>query len=198
MKQQDASEAFSFITETLALPLLTLKMDIFHHGKEEAGDDHKFVNERILEVAIPESTDDGQVIALEDCLETYFNNRIEVKRYLERRKTVGSVKSMTSLDSSKGFASHIETVECEESQPSTPLSPAPTSMKSPRRLTSQRPRAPSIIQESYISEKGDYLEADDYASLHSGRPRAGSLRKEVMMPAWQFFSLIREHIQILA
>ena len=75
LHQQDASEAFTFITEKLELPLLTLKMDIYHTGKEDLTDDHKFINERLLEVAIPEAVE-GQTITLEDCLESYFNNRI--------------------------------------------------------------------------------------------------------------------------
>ena len=93
LHQQDASEAFTFITEKLDLPLLTLKMDIFHTGKEDAADDHKFINERLLDVAIPEDPN-GQrrEITLEDCLEAYFNNRVEVKRYLERRSTLSSTK----------------------------------------------------------------------------------------------------------
>ncbi|KAI4177740.1 MAG: hypothetical protein LQ343_000204 [Gyalolechia ehrenbergii] len=190
VRQQDASEAFNFITDTLDLPLLTLKMDIFHHGKEDAGDDHKFVNERMLEVAIPQEPSDGSVLTLEMCLENYFNNRIEVKRYLQRRQTLGSVRSQASFDSSKGSASHIETTEVDDSMPSTPLSPLPAPMKSPRRPTNSRVRAPSIIQESIVSEKGDSLNTPSYDSPHHGRRRAGSVRKEVMMPAWQFFSLI--------
>lgn len=167
-------------------------MDIFHHGKEDAGDDHKFVNERMLEVAIPQEPSDGSVLTLEMCLENYFNNRIEVKRYLQRRQTLGSVRSQASFDSSKGSASHIETTEVDDSMPSTPLSPLPAPMKSPRRPTNSRVRAPSIIQESIVSEKGDSLNTPSYDSPHHGRRRAGSVRKEVMMPAWQFFSLIRK------
>ncbi|KAL8734843.1 MAG: hypothetical protein Q9166_001195 [cf. Caloplaca sp. 2 TL-2023] len=187
VSQQDASEAFNFITETLNLPLLTLKMDIFHHGKEDTSGDHKFVNERMLEVAVSE--DDGSGLTLETCLTDYFNNRIEVKRYLQqRRATMGTRASFDST--TKGFASHIETAECEDSLPSTPVSVTPLSAKSPRRPMFPPARAPSIIQESYVSEKGDAIDAPDYESLQHGRRRAGSLRKEVMMPAWQFFSLI--------
>ncbi|KAL8771576.1 MAG: hypothetical protein Q9209_003019 [Squamulea sp. 1 TL-2023] len=178
ISQQDASEAFNFITEVLNLPLLTLKMDIFHHGREDAGDDHKFVNERCLEVAVPEDS-----VTLEECLTEYFNNRIDVRRYLrERRATIGSIRSQASFDSSKGTASHIETVECEDSLPSTPISPLPASVT--RRPTFPRHRAPSIIQE-YVSEKSDTIE-----SPYSGRRRGASIQKEVVIPAWQFFSLI--------
>ena len=195
MRQQDASEAFSFITETLALPLLTLKMDIFHTGKEEESDDHRFVNERLLEVAVPEEPQDGRIITLEECLENYFNNKIEVKRYLERKNTMRSVPSQLSLDSYKASASHIETLELDESS-STPLSPsAPSTFPtSPTRKFSLRQRAPSLIQEYVLSEKhepfGLSSSIEEKGGI-SGRPRAGSVR-QVMMPAFQFFSLLRK------
>ena len=135
LRQQDASEAFTFITEKLELPLLTLKMDIYHTGKEDVSGDHKFVNERLLEVAIPEP-EDGKTVTLEDCLESYFNNRIEVKRHLERRNTVGSTKSVDSL--AKGFTTHVETVELSP----TP-SASPTGSTCCGRTSTTRPHAPS-------------------------------------------------------
>ncbi|KAI4251677.1 MAG: hypothetical protein LQ352_004720 [Teloschistes flavicans] len=186
--QQDASEAFHFLAETLNLPLITLKMDIYHAGKVEDGNDHRFVNERLLEVAVPEDYSDGSTITLEDCLTTYFNNRIEVKRHLQRTQPTGSLMSKPSFDSEKGRGTHIETVEYDESCPSTPLSPLPTQFKSPR-PKGLRARAPSIIQE-YISEKSSGLDALDYESPQGPRRRTGSIRKEVLMPAWQFFKLI--------
>ena len=189
--QQDASEAFSFITEKLELPMLTLKMDIFHMGKSEVDDDHRFVRERLLEVAIPEESGNGKQITLEDCLETYFNSRIEVKRYLKRRGTLNSLRSRTSIDSSKGNALHIESLELDDSQSSSPSTTMP---QAPLPPYSSRQRATSIIQENCISERDE--ESAVTSSLdggnQQGRPRAGTLRKEVMMPAWQFFSLIRQ------
>ncbi|KAL2865659.1 ubiquitin C-terminal hydrolase family protein [Aspergillus lucknowensis] len=185
LRQQDASEAFTFITEKLELPLLTLKMDIYHTGKEDVNDDHRFINERLLEVAIPEPTN-GQTVTLEDCLESYFNNRIEVKRYLERHNTIGSTKSVDSLV--KGSCTHVETVELSTPTTSSPaaLSPITTPITTVTETspseTSRYRRSNSIIQEKYIPDlekKGD--------STKDGR---GSYRKEVMMPAWQFFSLI--------
>jgi hypothetical protein len=190
--QQDASEAFTFITSTLALPLLTLKMDIFHHGREDVTDDHKFVNERLLELALPET--DGHIITLEECLEFFFNNKIQVKRYLdmlERRNTLNSIRSHQSVDSTKGHASHIEVAEVTDvSQPSSPMlhpqsDPVPIS---PWRPTFQRKRAPSIIQEHYIPEKNEMFGCPQ--STDEKGPQLGRVRKEVMMPAWQFFSLI--------
>ena len=185
LQQQDASEAFTFITSQLNLPLLTLKMDIYHTGKEDAADDHKFINERLLEVAIPTLDPDGpQTVTLEDCLEDYFNNRIEVRRYLERRGTVGSYRS----NSEKGASLHVETTELESLE--SPISTPSTPNFNPRdRL---RHRSTSIVQQRFIPDK---TEADhDPETVTDGltkpRPRKGSLRKEVMMPAWQFFSLI--------
>lgn len=200
--QHDASEAFTFITEKLDLPLLTLKMDIYHTGKEDTTDDHKFINERLLEVAVPqEAINSGHIVTLEECLETYFNNRIEVKRFLERRSTLKSVRSFDSV--SKADATHVETVELDASQASPtwitnehleesrPMSPLPNI--TPTRIP-LRHRAPSIVQERFIPEDG---EADESVSHDlqvkeiPARVRKGSVRKEVVMPAWQFFSLIR-------
>jgi len=201
-RQQDASEAFTFITDALQLPLLTLKMDIYHTGREDKEDDHKFVNERLLEVAIPEN-DDEKGVALEDCLETYFNNRIEVKRYLQRQNTLTAANQTHGTDSEKASVMHVETVEL--SGPDSPLVATPTSIAPSSPLIPTRPlhgrrRGDSIFAERYtlhgtpheiggFDEKKHLEEMLDNSS--SGRPRSASLmRKEVMMPAWQFFSLI--------
>ncbi|KAI9374912.1 ubiquitin carboxyl-terminal hydrolase-domain-containing protein [Aspergillus egyptiacus] len=181
LHQQDASEAFTFITEKLELPLLTLKMDIYHTGKEDVNDDHRFVNERLLEVAIPEPVD-GNTVTLESCLELYFNNRIEVKRYLERHNTLESTKSVDSI--LKGSSAHVETVELSTPTSSSPtLSPKATPITLTETPLSDRStyRRNSIIQQKYIPDS----DASD-PSEH----RRGTYRKEVMMPAWQFFSLI--------
>ncbi len=187
LNQQDASEAFTFITGKLELPLLTLKMDIYHTGKEDAADDHKFVNERLLEVAIPPNSPDGSVITLENCLETYFNNRIEVKRHLARRNTVQSGKP-----AEKGAVLDIDTKEV----PSTPTSPIAQSVASTSGVPTRpggRKRAESIFSERYV-EIGEPAEKklSDTASIMSDGLRKTSLKKEVLMPAWQFFSLIRK------
>lgn len=165
------------------MPLLTLKMDIYHTGKEDATDDHKFVNERLLDVAVPDDPADGRTITLEECLEMYFNNRIEVRRYLEQINTVNSKPIRRLSDSSKASVSHVETLELIDSQLPSPLLPQPltaTTLISPTRSMSMRQRAPSIIKECLVSEKSDFVastsptEAD---SGYAGRKRAGSLRK---------------------
>ncbi|KAF1944939.1 cysteine proteinase [Clathrospora elynae] len=202
--QQDASEAFTFITGALELPLLTLKMDIYHTGREDKEDDHKFVNERLLEVAIPEQEDD-HVITLEDCLETYFNNRIEVKRYLQRQNTIASMKSkeedIVGKDPEKNEIIHIETMELDGSMTpivSTPISFEPITPLPPVRPLDGRRRTDSIFSQRYPRKLPDLGKFDEkkhvedmLESSSSGRPRSPSLlKKEILMPAWQFFSLI--------
>lgn len=193
LHQQDASEAFTFITEKLELPLLTLKMDIYHTGREDATDDHKFINERLLEVAIPsEAVDPQGTIPLEDCLEAYFNNRIEVKRYLERRQISNPTpaKSTAESGSEKADTMHMETADAD----STVTSPTITSSSSPSFQSSLRQRALSIVQQRFIPDEANPRSPPAYETdvkSRSGRFRSGSIRKEVMMPAWQFFSLIR-------
>jgi hypothetical protein len=78
LEQQDSSEAFAFITETLQLPLLTLQVDLFHQGKNDEAD-HKVVYERLLNLAVPPDPD-GKGLKLEDCLEEYFNAQVDVQR----------------------------------------------------------------------------------------------------------------------
>lgn len=207
LHQQDASEAFTFITEKLQLPLLTLKMDMYHAGKQDA-DDHRFINERLLEVAIPaDENGEHKDIKLEDCLEDYFNNRIEVRRFLERRSTLSTSRpsekgfsGKTSMEKGyddKGNTVHVETIEIEDSDtPMTPSTPR-TSYISSSRPGNNRSRAPSIIQERFVpdsEEHGNPSTSNATIAERRGRLRGGSIRKEVLMPAWQFFSLIRKAI----
>lgn len=213
LQQQDASEAFTFITEKLELPLLTLKMDIYHTGKEDESDDHKFINERLLEVAIPPEPTDGHSLTLEDCLEAYFNNMIEVKRHMQRRNTTSSVRSMDSLSISKGSTAHVETVEIEttptmsRAQSNTPRVEKSNPWSSFTEFTesleaSRTPgRRGSIVRQRFFPDSSDDTntrdtnpEKDtsaDQDTSENTQQRKGSYKKEVMMPAWQFFSLIR-------
>lgn len=175
-------------------------MDIYHTGKEDDSDDHKFINERLLEVAIPPEPTDGSTLTLEECLEAYFNNRIEVKRHLERRNTVSSARSLDSMSMSKGFTSHVEEIETTPTlspvQSNTPRAERPspwssTSETSETLTTRRMPRRDSIVQERFIPDPTDPKAGDQPSSAPDSQPRRGIFRKEVMMPAWQFFSLIR-------
>ncbi|KAF4637169.1 hypothetical protein G7Y89_g921 [Cudoniella acicularis] len=188
LEQQDTSEAFSFITGVLDLPLLTLKMDIYHTGAEDATDDHKFVQERLLEVAVPEVPEDStRPIRLEDCLESYFNNRVDVVRKLERSNTISSVRSGRSTSVDKETSQHVEISELSWATPDTPSTPlTPITPISP----GGRHRTQSIIRHRVIhdDEKDELFNNSDGHSPTS--VRKGSIRKEVLMPAWQFFNLI--------
>jgi len=208
LEQQDPSEAFTFITGQLGLPLLTLKMDLFHTGKEDPQDDHKFVNERLLEVAIPDEPLEGEsAITLEVCLEQYFNNRIEVKRHLEmqRRNTLKSVRSADSI-SKVGIKPepglHVEVVDVT-SRPGTPLVQTPIaetptlaeSAAEKLRPTAGRKRADSIFSQRKVKMEltgADHSTTapDDPDAVQHNRTRKMSTRTEVLMPAWQFFKLL--------
>jgi len=107
--QQDASEAFLFITQALAMPYFTLTVDLAHSGKEDALDDHKVVNERLLYVSI--GAPDGPPISLQACLEEFFASQVDVVRGLERRATI---------DSSKGNSTHHETGNWQEGNTQIP------------------------------------------------------------------------------
>ncbi|KAI9721329.1 MAG: hypothetical protein M1828_005189 [Chrysothrix sp. TS-e1954] len=187
LRQQDASEVFGFLTDKLDLPLLTLQTDLFHSGKEDTSDDHKFVTERLLDVAIPEEAQNG-VVTLEKCLEEYFNNRVEVKRELQRRNTLQ--RTLSKPDPEKPGATHVETIEIESPAP-TPLAETP---RKPAfmRPTYMRERATSIFSERKVEINAAPASDKNEASttITNGRPRNSSMRKEVLMPAWQFISLI--------
>ncbi|KAI6854584.1 cysteine proteinase [Hortaea werneckii] len=207
LKQQDPSEAFTFITGQLELPLLTLKMDLYHTGKEDPQDDHKFVNERLLEVAIPDEPADGaDAITLEDCLEHYFNNRIEVKRHLEarRRNTLSKAEQAAPSvpEPEKESGMHVEVAELE-SRPDTPIvqtpvAETPAQTKNPvekLRPGTGRKRADSIFSQRKVELTGidpDKFQetTDDPTAIQDARGRKLSTRTEVLMPAWQFFKLL--------
>lgn len=189
-RQQDASEAFGFIAEKLDLPLVTLKMAIFHDGKEDDINDHRFINERLLQVAIPPPRDDGEPILLEDCLELYFNSHVEVNRYLQRRNTVDSVSSDSFT---KEGISHVETVELNGSD-GRPLDTPDEPDTVPSEIRPVKTRASSIVRRRFIpaADEKNQNDATQDMTEHYTRSRKGSVRKEVMMPAWQMFSLIRK------
>ncbi|KAL1297582.1 hypothetical protein AAFC00_006145 [Neodothiora populina] len=198
--QQDTSEAFTFITGQLELPLLTLKMDLYHTGKEEPDDDHRFVNERLLEVAILESPVEGSdVITLEDCLENYFNNRIEVKRHMERTRGAmlqsrHSAERLPPTNDEKSEALQVETVEfavgemAESPATEVPLTPVKSTLDKVRPGLG-RNRADSIFSQRRMAPL-DSKASDDADLSTPERQRKASVRTEVLMPAWQFFKLL--------
>ncbi|KAH0550948.1 hypothetical protein GP486_007687, partial [Trichoglossum hirsutum] len=231
LKQQDTSEAFTFISEKLGLPQLTFKVDIYHTGREEDTADHKFVNEQLLEVAVPSDPGNGQVIPLEIPLENYFNNQVEIKRYLQRRDTKDPEKSQYPyIDSVETMSDGFSSSPMSQYPPSPlPLYSPPVLLPTPRRraqsittgtiteepppvdynatdeinpVTSEagtqsapsqppitsRNRAQSIIREVVVEDSGP--PEDNGRGLPQSRTRKSSIRKQVDMPAWQFFRLL--------
>lgn len=216
LEQQDTSEAFAFITETLQLPLLTLQVDLFHQGKNDDAD-HKVVYERLLNLAVPPDNN-GKGIRLEDCLEEYFNSQVDVLRdSLEEKKAerFETMPNLQPLDTSNKPKSTIRVVTEEDQQEGA----APESEHSPhleRRWTiAQEPhfsdlqtdseaeasgpqtilrphrnRAESIIQRVVVDEQGNPSESDTASSSQRAKHTA-SIVRAVTIPAWQFFRLIR-------
>ncbi|KAI1328796.1 cysteine proteinase [Xylariaceae sp. FL0255] len=172
-EQQDTSEAFAFITETLQLPLLALSMDLFHHGKNDDAD-HRVVYERLLNLAIPTDTD-GKEVKLEDCLEEYFNAKVDVlrdslddKTPLTQSESVSTPKASAAPETPKSTIRIVnengneedlrspESMDPEDEDLQTPEAPpvqaqvsASSSNPMPRPL---RARTDSIIQRVVIDE----------------------------------------------
>lgn len=187
-KQQDCAPLFEFLTETLAMPLLTFRVEIQHLGKHD-DDDRRYSKERILFVSVPDAiTEDesqSEEITLEECLEHYFNNSISVKRELQRRATLDSlqylplplgdvtIRSNGSVDytTSESFSRNLS----EQSSKPSPLTPTP--------------------------EKPDGLPSNARSSQVRIRTRSSTLsvwsinsvenqNKEVMLPAWMLLRLL--------
>lgn len=137
LEQQDTSEAFAFLTETLQLPLLSLQVDLFHHGKKDK-DDHKVVYERLLNLAVPPDTG-GKGIKLEDCLEEYFNGRVDVMRDSEEARISGLDSTLDAVPSLANR--NTIRIVTEESQASTVLTASPVTT-TPLTSTPTLPNSP--------------------------------------------------------
>jgi len=198
LEQQDTSEAFAFITETLQLPLLTLQVDLFHQGKGDA-DDHKVVYERLLNLAVPPDPE-GKGVKLEDCLEEYFNTKVDVLRdSLEEKKAIE--KAAFSADPTIRLVTEAEELDEADEDPGPmqrrwtmvePPAAAAGSSSDPPRPT-PRHRSTSIIQRIVLDEQGKPTESDTSTPtlLEKVKRQGSTVVKAVTIPAWQFFRLIR-------
>ncbi|KAL7271839.1 hypothetical protein RUND412_005379 [Rhizina undulata] len=174
--QQDTSELFTFLTDTLQLPLLTVKVDIAHGGKEMVDDDHKFISERLLNVPLPKEFSGSKMpLRLEDCLDEYFGSRVEIKRKLERRATGDSARSS---DSFKGNSLHIETRDLGSNPASPAATPILSSSSNPALPRNKLPIFRTVLGQSE-GDEGD-VKVKSY----------GPVRAEVLVPAWCFFSIL--------
>lgn len=182
-RQQDSAPLFEFLTETLAMPLLTFRVEIQHRGKHEE-DDTKYSKERILFVSVPDEGEGEPVkpaqehvemielednsILLEECLEHYFNNSISVKRALERRATFDSQR-MTE-ENPAGLNALISVTRPRATSNLTYTRPEIADSQNEEKDPHPRKRASTLSIWS--------------ASTSESKPR------EVMLPAWMLLRLL--------
>ncbi|WYZ38785.1 hypothetical protein EsH8_III_000699 [Colletotrichum jinshuiense] len=207
LEQQDTSEAFAFVTETLQLPLLQLQVDLFHQGKNDK-DDHKLVYERLLNLAVPPDPE-GKGIRLEDCLEEYFNTQVDVlrdsheeKKELERSalNNNNSIRVVTQDDAlESGVADTLSSSPLQlsptlerrwtgsQAPNGAPESPSSSARPAPRH------RSTSVIQRVVLEEKEQAKESGAPSMLEKARRTSSTVVKAVTIPAWQFFRLIPWH-----
>ena len=198
---------------------MTLQVDLFHQGKTDS-DDHKVVYERLLNLAVPEDPD-GKGIKLEDCLEEYFNTKVDVLRDSNEdkktpfpdlsKKTIRIVTEETDIVESgaelqtsplpmtpvdRAWPSISES-EAGGSSVATPTGDTLVAEGAPP-LLSPRHRSTSVIQRIVLDEKGRPQGSTDNASLLQQVTRKGStIAKAITIPAWQFFKLIRTFLAAL-
>lgn len=207
LEQQDTSEAFAFITETLQLPLLTLQVDLFHQGKGDA-DDHKVVFERLLNLAVP-ADPEGKGVRLEDCLEEYFNTQVDVLRDRPDDKKPSELRlesvdfTESPVDAHRDTLGPHKTLRLVSDDTDTPLQrrwthDAPESSSTP---TAERPvtrpsarlRSTSIIQRVVLDAQGKPTDVDASKLVQKVKRQGSTVVKAVTIPAWQFFKLIPWH-----
>lgn len=185
-KQQDCAPLFEFLTETLAMPLLTFRVEIQHLGKHD-DDDRRYSKERILFVSVPEPANEEEKqlgeITLEECLEHYFNNSISVKRELQRRATLDSlqflalgdvtVRSNGSVDyaTSESFSRNLGDISSKPA-PLTPTKEAP-----------DLPHLNARSSQVRIRTRSSTLSVWSINSIENQN-------KEVMLPAWMLLRLL--------
>ncbi|KAL2760784.1 hypothetical protein ACRALDRAFT_1053618 [Sodiomyces alcalophilus JCM 7366] len=209
VEQQDTSEAFAFITETLQLPLLQLQVDLFHHGETDDGD-HKIVHERLLNLAVPPDPE-GRGLRLEDCLDDYFNSQVDVLRDSREDKEtprpstasrMGTIRLVSkddqpdTLTSEKLMASPVPISPTRDrfhapSAPNGSMSQAPPSLEFPQL---SRHRSGSVIQHVVVDEEGRPTDSSEASRRGKARRTSSTIVKAVTIPAWQFFRLIPWHV----
>jgi hypothetical protein len=208
LEQQDTSEAFNFITDKLELPLLSLKVDLYHQGKADEEDDHKVVYERLLCLGVPPDPS-GKGIKLEDCLEEYFNSQVDVKRvnsdekpsprHERRLANRSTIRVVTEEEAGLGADQVVDSpVQMSPSQrrSTTPTIPSQVSddVAPSGSRPSPRKRAASVIQRVVLDEEGRAKSVTDVSrtTLQKAVGRGSTVVKAMTIPAWQFFRLMRK------
>lgn len=190
-KQQDCCDLFEFIADYLEMPMITLKMDIAHGGKEETKDDHRLINERLLLVSVPNTDDASQPILLEECLESYFANSISVSRQIERRRTLENHEN--PLIRNRKFSVSIHAQELTNSNVSLDQLPPP-----------EEKSLPQIVLHDNTPEPDD--NPPPYSTVSTSQPLQSEKRStplwnknmEIDLPAWMFLQLVPFYTNTIA
>lgn len=132
----------------------------------------------------------------------YFHGRVDVKRQLERRRTIDSVHSSDKAferafeqsfekpyEDSKGKSLHVETVDLG-SQPSSPVA-TPQTPIIPQLQSEKSDSSGPSTGKSRKQSLMRTVEVESEIKLDGGvRKRAMTFRKEMLLPAWCFFSVL--------
>lgn len=181
-------------------------MNLFHEGRKDV-DDHKLVHERLLNLPVPDISEipEGKDLKLEDCLEEYFNTRVEVKRDNPEKETL--------YDDSRRILDENDRNAAECSSPTAMDEPAPLPSFSHRStMTSQggadedtgpspsevsvrpimtRPRTGSTIQRFVVDNNQKITGSVDNPGILANLKQSGTtIIKAITIPAWQFYRLI--------
>ncbi|KAK0383380.1 hypothetical protein NLU13_9293 [Sarocladium strictum] len=185
-EQQDTSEAFAFLTETLQLPLLPLQVDLFHHGKRDESDS-KIVHERLLNLAVPEDSE-GKGIKLEDCLEEYFNTRVDVLRDSEVAKKSLVGEALTPVTPTAAHPYTTQLVGSEAGEGSVMMSASPvdiTPVTLPEASTSADQKShltrEHLLRERALSQPVTYASTSEFQERPSIRHRSASVIQRVVL-----------------
>lgn len=172
--QQDASEFYGFIAQTLNIPLLSMKSNIFHHATPDENHDHRIVEEQVLNVSVPD-IEEGQKVPLERCLEGFLNNKVEITRSLPQTDIFSSLRH----ENDRGLLRRCNT---SRSTPTISISSQSTLSLMPKKLARSRTLDEKQTEEFFLNTR---------KHMKSYSLQEGSSRKDVRILAWQFLNILR-------
>lgn len=154
-----------------------------------------------MNLAVP-ADPEGKGVKLEDCLEEYFNTKVDVSRdgveekgdrpLLSPRNTIRVVQGESEEE-----AEARDQLDGEPLQPRFTTEAAPESAGEPSTPDPERPsirhRSTSIIQRIVLDDDGKPTDSDAGSLLQKAKKKGATVVKAVTIPAWQFFRLIPWH-----
>lgn len=157
---------------------------------------------------------EGKGVKLEDCLEEYFNTRVDVSRdgveeekgdrpILSSRSTIrivtdNPVPAPVPAPDTEEEAEALDQVDNEPLPPSftsaveSSTTNGESSTPDPERPTI-RHRSTSIIQRMVLDDEGKPTDPDEENFMQKAKRKGSTVVKAVTIPAWQFFRLIPWH-----